>query len=138
MVMNKEEAIDIVRDAGFGFLATMDGNQPRVRPMMPYLTDDGELLVALLGRSRTINDLKGNPNVEICFVDRKMWYARVTGTAVLSNDLAKKEIVFENVPMLRQYFAGPDDPGYHLAVVEVKAVEAMTPHDRAPQQIDLT
>ena len=135
--MNKEEAIDIVRDAGFGFLATMDGNQPRVRPMMPYLSDDGELLVALLGRSRTINDIKGNANVEICFVDRKMWYARVTGTAVLSDDLAKKEIVFENVPMLRQYFAGPDDPGYHLAVVDIKAVEAMTPHDRTPQQIDL-
>ncbi|MBF0489916.1 MAG: pyridoxamine 5'-phosphate oxidase family protein [Candidatus Omnitrophica bacterium] len=135
--MTKEEAIDIVRDAGFGFFATADGNQPRVRPMMPYLTDDGELLVALLGRSRTILDIKGNPNVEICFVDRKMWYARVTGVAKMSDDLAKKEIVFENVPMLRQYFAGPDDPNYHLAVVTITSMEAMTPHSRTPEQISL-
>ena len=135
--MTQEEAIDIVRDAGFGYLATLEGNQPRVRPMMPYLTEEGELLLALLGRSRTIPQIKGSPNVEVCFVDRKMWYARVTGTAVMSNDLDKKKIVFENVPMLRQYFAGPEDPNYHLAIITIKAVEAMTPHGRTPEQIQL-
>jgi general stress protein 26 len=71
--MNKEEAIDIVRDAGFGFLATVEGNQPRVRPMMPYLTEEGELLLALLGRSRTIPEIKANANVDVCYVDRPMW-----------------------------------------------------------------
>ncbi len=135
--MTTEEAIDIIRDAGFGFLATTEGNQPRVRPMMPYLTEEGELLLAMLGRSRTIPQLKANPNVEVCFVDRKMWYCRASGTAVLSDDLKKKEIVFENVPMLRQYFAGPADPNYHLAVITIKAVEAMTPHGRTPEQITI-
>ena len=97
--MNKEEAIDIVRDAGFGFFATVEGNKPRVRPMMPYLSEEGELLLALLGRSRTIPQIKANPNVEICFVDRKMWYCRVSGTAVISDDVAQKQIVFDNVPI---------------------------------------
>ena len=135
--MNKEEAIDIIRDAGFGYFATIEGNEPRVRPMMPYLTDDGEFLLALLGRSRTIPQVKANPNVEICFVDRKMWYCRVSGTAVISNDLAKKQVVFENVPMLRQYFAGAEDPNYHLAVIQITSVEAMTPHSRLPEHISL-
>jgi len=135
--MNKEEAIDIVRDAGFGFLATVENNKPHVRPMMPYLSEDGELLLALLGRSRTIPQIKANPNVEICFVDRKMWYCRVSGTAAISEDASKKQIVFENVPMLRQYFAGAQDPNYHLAVIEIKSVEAMTPHSRLPEQIAL-
>ena len=133
--MNKEEAIDIVRDAGFGVLATIEGNKPRVRPMMPYLSEDGELLLATLGRSRTINQIKANSNVEVCYVDRKMWYCRVTGTATMTDDISKKQIVFENVPMLRQYFAGPDDPNFHLAVIEIKEIEAMTPHSRAPEQI---
>lgn len=135
--MTKEEAIDIIRDAGFGFLATTEGHQPRVRPMMPYLTEEGELLLALLGRSRTIAQIKSNSLVEVCFVDRKMWYCRVTGTAQISNDILKKQIVFENVPMLRQYFAGPEDPNYHLAVIKIKEIEAMTPHSRAPEQISL-
>jgi uncharacterized pyridoxamine 5'-phosphate oxidase family protein len=135
--MTKEEAIDIVRDAGFGFFATTEGDQPRVRPMMPYLSDDGQLLLALLGRSRTIPQIKANPHVEICFVDRKMWYCRVSGVATMSDDLAKKQMVFENVPMLRQYFAGPEDPNYYLAVIEIKSMEAMTPHSRLPEQIPL-
>ena len=135
--METTEAIDIIRDAGFGYLATSENNQPHVRPMMPYLTEEGELLLALLGRSRTIPQIKSNPKVEVCFVDRKMWYCRVTGTAAISNDVSKKAIVFENVPMLRQYFAGPQDPNYHLAVVAIKSVEAMTPHSRQPEQIPL-
>jgi len=135
--MNKEEAIDIVRDAGFGFLATVEGNKPRVRPMMPYLSESGELLLALLSRSRTIVQIKANPNVEVCYVDRKMWYCRVSGIATISDDISKKQIVFENVPMLRQYFAGPEDPNFHLAVIEIKSVEAMTPHSRLPEEISL-
>ena len=135
--MDKNEALDIISDAGFGFFATVEGNQPRVRPMMPYLTENGELLLALLGRSRTIPEIKANPHVEVCFVDRKMWYCRVTGTAEISSDISKKEIVFENVPMLRQYFAGPEDPNYHLAVIKVKSVEAMTPHSRLPEKITI-
>ena len=135
--MTTEEAVDIIKDAGFGFLATCEGTQPRVRPMMPYLTEEGELLLALLGRSRSISQIKANTHVEVCFVDRKMWYCRATGTAVISDDLKKKEVVFENIPMLRQYFAGPADPNYHLAVITITAVEAMTPHGRNPEQITL-
>ena len=135
--MTKEEALDIISDAGFGFFATIEGNKPCVRPMMPYLTDSGEVLLAMLGRSRTIPQIKANPNVEICFVDRKMWYCRVTGTAQISDDLSKKTIVFENVPMLRQYFAGPEDANFHLAVVKIVALEAMTPHSRLPENIVL-
>ena len=96
--MTKNEAIDIIRDAGFGFFATMNGDQPRVRPMMPYLTEDNELLLALLGRSRTIEDIKKNSKIEICFVDRKMSYCRVTGKAVISSDAQKKALVFNVIP----------------------------------------
>ncbi len=136
-MITKEEALDIISDAGFGFFATVEADKPHVRPMMPYLSEEGEVLLALLGRSRTIPQIKANPNVEVCFVDRKMWYCRASGTAVMSDDLSKKQMVFENVPMLRQYFAGPEDPNFHLAIINISAVEAMTPHSRNPEQIDL-
>ena len=135
--LTKEQAIDIISDAGFGFFATTEGDQPRVRPMMPYLTEKGELLLAMLGRSRTIEQIKANSKVEICFVDRKMWYCRVTGTAQMSDDISKKQLVFENVPMLRQYFAGPEDNNFYLAVITITALEAMTPHSRLPENIVL-
>ncbi len=134
--MNKDEVIDLIRDAGFGFLATTEGNQPRVRPMMPYLTDDGKLLVALLSRSRTIADIKNNPLVEVCFVDRKMWYSRITGKASLTEDKNVKETLWNNIPMLRQYFGGVNDPNFHAVTIEITAAETMTPHQKLPEKIN--
>jgi general stress protein 26 len=133
--MTKEEVIDLIRDAGFCMLGTTQDKQPRVRPMMPYLTDDNELLLALLGRSRTIQQVKKNPLVELCFVDRKMWYCRVAGIATISDDIQKKEILWNNIPMLKQYFGSPQDTDFHLMVIDITAVEAMTPHQKSPEII---
>ncbi len=133
--MTRNEAIDIIRDAGFGFLSTADGDQPHVRPMMPYLTEDNELLLALLPRSRTIEHVQKNPKVELCFVDRKMWYCRISGKAAISTDGDKKSLVWSGVPMLRQYFAGPQDPNFVLAEIKIEKIEAMTPHQKTPETI---
>ena len=135
--MTKDDAIDIMRDAGFGFLATLDGDQPCVRPMMPYLTEENELLLALLGRSRTVEQINQNSKVEFCFVDRKMSYCRITGKASISTDVEKKLLVFNNIPMLRQYFSQPQDPNFVLATIKIEYIEAMTPHQRSPEKITL-
>jgi len=136
--MTNAEAIDLIRDAGFGMLATTEGNQPRVRPMMPYLSDDNtQLYLALLERSRTIPQVKENPYVEICFVDRKMWYCRITGEAKISEDPEKKQILWDNIPMLKQYFGGIDDKNFVLVEVNIKDVEAMTPHGQEPEHLTL-
>jgi len=134
--MTSQEIFDLVKDSGFGFLATTEGKQPRVRPMMPYLTDDGNLLFALLSQSRTIKQIQENPLVEICYVDRKMWLCRISGRAKISQNLEKKEIVWNNVPMLRQYFSGPEDPNFILMEIDSETIEAMTPTMRAPEKIN--
>ena len=135
--MNKEEVIDLIRDAGFCLLATAQDKQPRVRPMMPYLTDDNKLLLALLERSRTLEHVKENPLVELCFVDRKMWYCRISGSASICDDKEKKEILWNNIPMLKQYFGSADDPNFSLAVIDINEVEAMTPHQKEPEMISI-
>src|SRR3989338_2815008 len=136
--MTKEEVIDLIRDAGFGLLATTENNQPRVRPMMPYLTEDGkQLLVALLSKSRTIPQVKKNPFVEVCFVDRKMWYSRVSGKARVSDEKSVKESLWDNIPMLKQYFGGPQDANFVAMVIDIETVEASTPHQKAPEMVKL-
>ena len=133
--MTKEEVIDLIRDSGYGVLATMEDKQPKVRPMMPYLTDEDELLVALLPTSRSIGQIQKNPLVEVCFVDRKMWYARITGQAKISEDKDKKETLWNNVPMLKQYFGGTEDPKFKLMSIKILQVEASTPHQKTPEII---
>ena len=135
--MNKEEVIDLIRDAGYGVLATCEGNQPRVRPMMPYYVENGQLLVALLSRSRTIPQINKNPMVEVCYVDRKMWYCRIAGKAKVSSNPEKKMILWDNIPMLRQYFGSIEDPNFIMLEVDIQSVEAMTPHQKEPEKITL-
>lgn len=135
--MNKEEVIDLIKDAGYGFLATTEGKQPKVRPMMPYLTDEGNLLLALLSHSRTILQIKENPLVEICYVDRKMCFCRISGKASISTDLEQKGTVWNNVPMLRQFFSGPQDPNFVLVVINPGTIEAMSPTQKQPDILSL-
>jgi len=135
--MTKDDVFDLIRDAGFGFLATSEGSQPRVRPMMPYLDDNGLLLLAVISTVRTVEQIKKNPLVEICYVDRKMSYCRIAGKALISQEKDKKETVWNNIPMLRQYFTGPDDSNFILVVIDPISVEVMTPSHTAPEIIAL-
>ncbi|MBF0384633.1 MAG: pyridoxamine 5'-phosphate oxidase family protein [Candidatus Omnitrophica bacterium] len=133
--MTKEEVIDLIKDSGYCTLATVEGTQPRVRPMSPYLTDDGKLLMALFVHLRTVRQIQENPMVEMCFVDRKMCFCRIAGKAIVSKDSAKKEILWNNIPMLKQYFGGISDPNFCLVEVDIKEVEAMSPQQMQPDRI---
>ena len=130
--LKKNWIIDMIKDAGFGCMATVEGDQPRVRPMMPHLADDGTLLLAVLSHSRTIPQIQKNPRVELCYIDRKMCYCRITGKAAVSQDLEKKEVVWNNIPMLRQYFSSANDPKFVLLEINSESIESMTPTQKAP------
>lgn len=134
--MTKDEVIDLMKDAGYGVLATVEGDTPKARPMMPHVDDNGDLLLAVLPHSRTITQIKANPRVEMCYIDRKMNFARVAGNAAVTDDAAKKELVWNNVPMLRQYFTGPQDPNLILIEITTDTVEAMTPQQKTPDVIN--
>ena len=133
----KQELIDLIRETGFGFLATCDGNQPRVRPMMTYLTDKGDLLLALLSERRTLDQIKKNTSVEICYLNSKMCFCRVSGKAAVSSEISKKEILWNNVPRLRQYFSNARDPNFVLLEIITTSAEIMTPGQEAPDAVSL-
>jgi len=71
----------------------------------------------------------------LCYVDRKMWYCRISGTATISDNAEKKEILWNNVPMLKQYFGGVEDPNFVLMSIDINQVEAMTPHQKEPEMV---
>ncbi|MBF0478919.1 MAG: pyridoxamine 5'-phosphate oxidase family protein [Candidatus Omnitrophica bacterium] len=134
--MTKEEVLDIISDAGYAILGTVEGNQPKVRPMAPYLHEN-QLLVSLVPNSRTISQIQKNPNIEVCFVDRKMCFCRVAGKGKISTDLQKKQVLWDNVPNLRQYFSGPEDKIFTLLEIDIEDVEAMNPYQPEPEKVKI-
>ncbi len=115
--MSLEIIKQMVLDAGMGYLATCDGDQPRVRTMMPIMRDDGKLLMATSPGTKKIGQIQKNPKVEICFVDRKLSHCRIEGKAVVSTDAALKEELWNKQMMLRQFFSGPGDANFVLIVL---------------------
>ncbi len=130
----KNWIVDIIKNSGFGFLATVDpDNRPYVRPMMPHLSDDGVLLLAVLPHSRTLKHVQNNPMVEICYLNSQMTYCRISGKARISYDLEKKELVWNNIAMLRNYFASPLDEKYHLLEIDSERIETLTASQTFPE-----
>ena len=73
----------IITSCVYGALATVsaDGNAPRVRPVCAFLQDDLTLLDPSHTATRKIEEIRSNPEVEICFVDAEHWQVRVAGAA---------------------------------------------------------
>ena len=69
--------------AKFPVLATLDGDQPRVRPVSPVRTDGFIVYVANLTRYGKTAEIAANPKVELCAFDGETW-----GNAILFVDRA--------------------------------------------------
>ncbi|MEW6170375.1 MAG: pyridoxamine 5'-phosphate oxidase family protein [Candidatus Omnitrophota bacterium] len=120
--MNMDELRQVVKDAGLGYLATIEGSQPRVRPVMPAMFNDGTILVATAKGTPKLSQIEKNNNFEICFVDQRLSQVRIQGKGAINNDIKKKEWLSNAVPMLRSYFPTPDDPNFVLLELKPEKV----------------
>jgi len=116
--MSLEQVKEIIRDAGLGYLATVENGQPRVRPMMPAMFHDGTILAATAKGTPKLKQIEKNNAFEICFVDKKLSQVRIQGKVSMNNDIKKKEWLSNAVPMLRSYFPKADDPNFMLLVLQ--------------------
>ncbi|MFA5038583.1 MAG: pyridoxamine 5'-phosphate oxidase family protein [Candidatus Omnitrophota bacterium] len=136
--MTLDDVNQMILDAGMGYLATCDADQPRVRAMMPVLSDDGKLLAATFPGSKKLAQIAKNPKIEICFVDRKLSHCRIEGKASVSEEASLKEELWNKQMMLRQFFQGPQDPNFILIVIIPTKVSMMNIGDKGYTEVPLT
>jgi general stress protein 26 len=99
-----------MRAAGFPFLATIDAEQPRVRPVSPVRTDGFTVYVANLRAYHKTQEIEANPRVELCYLDGDHDQVRITGTAEVVTDLALLREIWDGNPLLRGYLESIDNP----------------------------
>ena len=100
----------VVRAARFPQLATIDGDQPRVRPVSPVRTDGFTVYVANLAHYHKTSEIAANPNVELCYLDEQHDQVRITGVAEVVRDEALLLEIWNANPLLRQYLGEIDNP----------------------------
>src|SRR4051812_21658449 len=64
----RELALATMRSAKFPMVATMDGDQPRLRPVSPVREEDFVVYVASLRGSHKTGELEANEKVELCYL----------------------------------------------------------------------
>ena len=103
-------ALAVVKADRFPHLATMDGKQPRLRPVSPVRTDGFTVYVANLRSYHKTGEIADNPNVELCYLDEQHNQVRITGTAVVVSDRVVLQEIWDANPLLRQYLGSIDNP----------------------------
>jgi general stress protein 26 len=120
-----ELALAVLKADRFPILATVDGDQPRARPITATWTDGFTVYFANLKRFHKTAELAANPKVELCFLDKGDDQVRITGIAERVTDRATLEEAFTRDALLKQYLKSPDNPEFTLYRVRPSRVRFM-------------
>lgn len=100
----------VVKADRFPYLATIDGDQPRLRPVSPVRTDGFTVYVANLRSYHKTQEIQANPKVELCYLDDHHDQVRITGSAEILTDRPLLQEIWDANPLLRQYLGSLDNP----------------------------
>jgi len=107
-------ALAVLAQDRFPVLASMDRDQPRVRPVSPVRTDGFTVYVASLRSSGKTAELAANPCVELCYMTKDHDQVRITGVAEEVGSGALRQSIWDTNPLLRAYLKSPDNPEFML------------------------
>ena len=95
-----EKVYQFLKDAGTYYLATVDGDQPRVRPFGTVHIFEGKLYLQT-GRSKDVSkQLAANPKAELCAFKDGVWL-RVAGKLVEDDRAEARKSMLDAYPDLR-------------------------------------
>jgi len=98
---------DFLKKTHVYYLATVDGDQPRVRPFGTVLLYEGKLYIQTGRKKNVSKQIARNGKVELCAYDGSCWL-RLTGTLVDDDRRAPKAAMLEAHPGLKKMYS-PDD-----------------------------
>jgi general stress protein 26 len=125
---DRRKIVEIMKKArNLAFLATSDGNQPRVRPMATMMQDDLSLWMATSAKSRKVQQIRKNPKVNLVFVVPPEGDQAVTviGEAETVSDMKEKKKVWKLAAYDPAQFwpDGPEMEDYCVLKIKVKQIE---------------
>ena len=102
-----QTVLDFLKKAEVYYLATIDGDQPRVRPFGTINLFEGRLYIQTGKNKEVVKQLNVNPKVEICAFIGETWI-RVAATLVEDNRTEAQESLLAAYPQLQGMYAVND------------------------------
>lgn len=103
-----QEVLNFLKKAGTYYLATVEGDQPRVRPFGTIHEFEGKLYIQT-GKSKPCSkQMAANSKVEICAFAGGEW-VRIAANAVNDDRIEAKESMLDAYPNLKDRYSATDD-----------------------------
>ncbi|MDR0854341.1 MAG: pyridoxamine 5'-phosphate oxidase family protein [Clostridiales Family XIII bacterium] len=103
-----KKTLKFLQDNHTYFLATIDGDQARVRPFGAVLEFEGKLYFCTSNQKDVYKQLKANPKVEVSAYDGKNWWLRTTAIATFDDRKEVKEAMLQANPFLNNIYSLDD------------------------------
>ena len=102
-----EKVVQFLKEAGTYYLATVDGDQPRVRPFGTAHVFEGKLYIQT-GKSKDVSkQLHANPKAEICAFKDGDWL-RVSGKLIEDDRREARQSMLDAYPSLQGMYSADD------------------------------
>ena len=103
-----QEVYEFLKACGTYYLATVEGDQPRVRPFGTIDIFEDKLYIQT-GKVKDVSkEMQANPKVEICAFDGQNWI-RVAGEVVRDDRVEPKKHMLDSYPNLQALYRADDD-----------------------------
>ncbi len=102
-----ERVVKFLKDAEVYYLATVDGNQPRVRPFGTAHIFESKLYIQT-GKVKDVSkQLLANPKAEICAFKDGEWI-RIAGELIEDDRVEARQSMLDAYPSLQKMYAADD------------------------------
>lgn len=117
------EVLEFLKKCGTYYLATVDGDQPRVRPFGTVNEFEGKLYIQT-GKVKPVSkQLHANPKAEICAFDASTGaWIRVSGKLIADDRREAKKAMLDAYPNLRGMYSEDDGNTEVLYFEDAEAV----------------
>ncbi len=127
-----ERVLKFLKEADTYYLATVEGDQPRVRPFGTAVMFEGKIYIQT-GKSKDVSkQLHINPKFEICAFKGGEWI-RIAGTLVEDDRREARQAVLDDYPQLQSMYSADD--GNTEAFYIKDAVATISSFTKAPEII---
>jgi uncharacterized pyridoxamine 5'-phosphate oxidase family protein len=113
----RKEALSWLKDTPINtYMATVEGDQPRTRPVSILWREDAVWLTSGTANGKT-RQVRANSRVELCTPierDDRHGYVRLAGTAEIVTDPETRTRIAAAFPFFDTFWDRPDDPRYTL------------------------
>lgn len=93
---------------GTYYIATVDGDKPRVRPFGTAAIFEDKLYIQTSNLKRVFDQIQKNNNVELAAFDGGCWM-RISGKLVRDERIEAKQYVLDMHPSLKSVYSADDD-----------------------------